>query len=66
MKMVSKIHPVFFLLVDESSIVEGPSLDAPCFGLAFGAIACCDPTRVDEDDEGSLEAVGGALVGVGP
>ena len=52
--------------MDESSVVGGPSLDAPCFGLALGAIVCCDPTRADEDDEGSLDAVGGALVGVGP
>ena len=66
MKMVSRIHPVFFLLVDESSVVGGPSLDAPCFGRGFGAIVCCDPTRVVEDDDGALEAVGGALDGVGP
>ena len=67
MKMLRKIHPVFFLLVDESLVVGGPSLAAPCFGLGFGAIVCCDPTRVVEDDEdGALEADGGALVGVGP
>ena len=63
--MLSKIHPVLVRLVDESSVVGGPSLDAPCFGLTLGAIVCCCPT-CDDEDEGSPDAVGGALAGVGP
>lgn len=66
MTMLFKIHPVLVRLVDESSVVGGPSRDAPCFGLGFGAIVCCDPAGADEDDDGPLDAVGGALVGVGP
>ena len=62
---VVPIHPVLVRLVDESSVVGGPSLGAPCFGLAFGAIVCCGPTCDDEDD-GPPDAVGGVLAGVGP
>ena len=64
--MLSLIHPVLVRLVDESSVVGGPSRDAPCFGLGFGAIVCCDPAGAEDDDEGPLDAVGGALDGVGP
>ena len=66
MTMLFIIHPVLVRLLDESSVVGGPSLAAPCFGLAFGAIVCCDPAGADEDDAGSLDAVGGALTGSGP
>ena len=64
-KMVSLIHPVFFLLVDESSVVGGPSRAAP-LGRGFGAMVCCDPTRAVEEDVGALEDDAGALDGAGP
>ena len=64
--MLFSIHPVRVRLVDESSVVGGPSRGAPCFGLGLGAIVCCDPAGAEDDEEGPLDAVGGALDGVGP
>ena len=66
MTMLFIIHPVLVRLLDESSVVGGPSLAAPDFGLAFGAIVCCDPAGADEDDASPLDAVGGAFTGFGP
>ena len=58
-------HLVFFRFDDESSVGGGPSRAAP-FGRALGAIVCCDPARVLEEDDGALGDDAGALDGVGP